>query len=164
LRLLIHCPESLRVHVVEMADGIHEHFRRTHARGERQFRRRMRIGAASLGAGLVMLAVSVGLRSLLHDVEARALAQGLSEALLILSWVAMWRPVEILLFEHWESHLDHAVLDRLAGIPVEFVILPVAVRASTDRPDDRIAARAAMLVTTSIEDEGLANAMKRVIL
>ena len=33
----------------------------------------------------------------------------------------MWRPVEILLFEHWESHLDHASLERLASIPIDFV-------------------------------------------
>jgi hypothetical protein len=124
LRLLVHHPESLHAHGVEMADGIHGHFRRAHARGERQFRRRMRIGAISLGAGLIILAASARLRNLLGDVEGRGLAVGLAEGLLILGWVAMWRPIEILLYEHWESHLDHAVLDRLASIPVEFLILP----------------------------------------
>ena len=49
---------------------------------------------------------------------------GLGEGLLILGWVAMWRPVEILLFEHWESHRDHALLKRLAGIPIEIVFQP----------------------------------------
>ena len=40
----------------------------------------------------------------------------------------MWRPVEILLFEHWESHLDLAMLERLASIPIEFVFPPDAAR------------------------------------
>ncbi len=124
LRLLIYLPEALRAHAADSADAIHEHFSLAHAQGERRFRRRMRIGGASLGAGLAILALSVGLRSLLRDIEGQALAQGLAEGLLILGWVAMWRPVEILLFEHWESHLDHAMLDRLASIPVEFSFLP----------------------------------------
>ena len=50
--------------------------------------------------------------------------QGLNEGLLILGWVMMWRPIDILLFEHWESHLDHGRLKRLASIPIEFVFHP----------------------------------------
>jgi hypothetical protein len=128
LRLLVHLPESLRAHAADAADAIHEHFRRAHAQGERNFRRRLRIGGFTLAIALGVLAGSFGLRSLLSNVEGRALVQGLGEGLLILGWVAMWRPVEILLFEHWESHLDHAMLERLASIPIEFVFQPDAVR------------------------------------
>lgn len=139
LRLLVHLPESLRAHAADAADAIHEHFRRTHAQGERNFRRRMRIGGFALAAASGVLAGSFGLRSLLSNVEERALVQGLGEGLLILGWVAMWRPVEILLFEHWESHLDHAMLERLARIPIEFVFQPDAGReAGPDRTEDTI--------------------------
>jgi hypothetical protein len=124
LRLRVHFPESLRAHAADATDAIHEHFRRAHARGERDFRRRLRIGGVTLAVALGVLAGSFWLRSLLSGVQARPLAQGLGEGLLILGWVAMWRPVEILLFEHWESHLDHAVLERLASIPIEFVFQP----------------------------------------
>ena len=126
LRLLVHFPESLRAHAADATDGIHDHFRRAHAQGERKVRRRMRIAGFALAAASGVLAGSFWLRSLLSDVERRTLVQGLSEGLLILGWVAMWRPVEILLFEHWESHLDHAMLERLASIPVEFVFQPHA--------------------------------------
>lgn len=128
LRLLVHLPQSLRAHMAEAADAIHEHFRRTHAQGERNFRRRMRIGGLALAVALGVLAGSFWLRSLLSAVEASTLVQGLGEGLLILGWVVMWRPVEILLWEHWESHLDHAMLERLASIPVEFVFQPDAER------------------------------------
>ena len=47
VRLLIHRPASVRAHGAEMADGIHEHFRRTHEWGERQFRRRLRLAHVS---------------------------------------------------------------------------------------------------------------------
>ena len=128
LRLTVHLPESLRANAADATDAIHEHFRRTHAQGERNFRRRMRIGGFGFTAASGVLAASFGLRSLLSNVEGRALVQGLEEGLLILGWVAMWRPVEILLFEHWESHLDHAMLERLASIPLEFVFQPDTAR------------------------------------
>ena len=73
---------------------------------------------------MAVLTVTFGLRNLLSDAEGRTLEEGLGEGLLILGWVAMWRPVEILLFEHWESHLDHKVPERLASIPMEFVFQP----------------------------------------
>lgn len=128
LRLLVHLPESLRAHAADASDAIHEHFRRTHAQGERNFLRRLRIGGFTLVVAFGVLAGSFGLRSLLGGVERSTLVQGVGEGLLILGWVVMWRPVEILLWEHWESHLDHATLERLASIPVEFVFQPDAVR------------------------------------
>lgn len=123
-RLLIHLPESLRAHAADATDAIHAHFHRVHAQGERTFRRRLRIGGTALAVALGVLAASLWLRSMLSNVQGDALAQGIGEGLLILGWVAMWRPVEILLFEHWESHLDHAMLERLANIPIEFVFQP----------------------------------------
>lgn len=133
LRLLIFLPESLRTQVAEVADGIHEHFRLAHAQGERRYRRRMRIAAISLGAGLLVLAISLGLRNLLSDVVGRGLAAGLAEGLLIIGWVAMWRPIEILLYEHWESHLGHAETDRLSRIPVDYSFLSDAESSSVIR-------------------------------
>lgn len=126
VRLSVHLPESLRAGAADATDAIHEHFRRAHAQGERNFRRRLRIGGFALAVASGVLAGSLGLRSLLSTFEERALVQGLREGLLILGWVAMWRPVEILLFEHWESHLDHAILERLGSIPIEFVFQPDA--------------------------------------
>ena len=122
LHLRVHCPASLQAHEAEISDGIHEHFRRSHALGQRKFKRRLRMGAGALAGGVIVLALSVGLRGLLRDATGRGLGAGFAEGLLILGWVAMWRPIEILLYEHWESHLDHALLDRLAGIPVDYSI------------------------------------------
>jgi hypothetical protein len=124
LRLLVHLPESLGALAADATDAVHEHFRRAHAQGERTFRRRLRIGGFTLAVALGVLAGSFWLRSLLSEVEGSTLVQGLGEGLLILGWVVMWRPVEILLWEHWESHLNHAMLERLTRIPIEFVFQP----------------------------------------
>jgi hypothetical protein len=74
------------------------------------------------GHSLIVLALSVALRGLLGGANGRGLGAGLAEGVLILGWVAMWRPIEILLYEHWESHLDHGVLERLADIPVDYFL------------------------------------------
>ncbi len=124
--LLVNLPDSLRAYVADTTDAIHGHFRRMHAQGEQAFRRRLRIGWFTLAIAIGVLAGSFWLRSLLSRVEGPAVAQGLGEGLLILGWVAMWRPVEILLFEHWESHVGHATLERLASMPIEFVFQPDA--------------------------------------
>jgi hypothetical protein len=120
LRLVVYGPESLRTQAAEIVQGIQEHFRVAHAKGQRRFARRMRIGGVTLVGGLVVLALSVALRSLLRSAYPGSMADGIGEGLLILGWVAMWWPVHILLFEHFESHLDHAVLDRLARVQVSF--------------------------------------------
>jgi hypothetical protein len=121
LRLVVYGPESLRTHATEIVQGIQEHFRLAHAKGQKRFARRMRIGGVTLGGGLVVLVLSIALRSLLRSAYPGSMADGIGEGLLILGWVAMWRPVHILLFERWESHLDHAVLDRLARVEVRFL-------------------------------------------
>jgi hypothetical protein len=122
LQLRVHYPASLQAHAAEISDGIHEHFRRAHALGQRKFKRRLRMGAGALAGGVFVLALSVGLRGTLGDATGRGLGSGFAEGLLILGWVAMWRPIEILLYAHWESHLNHAVLDRLARIAVDYSI------------------------------------------
>ncbi|MDQ2735665.1 MAG: hypothetical protein M3Y55_11910 [Pseudomonadota bacterium] len=122
LRMLIHGPGSLQRHASDIAQAIPEHFRLAHANCQRRFLRRMRVGATTLAIGLVVLGASIALRALFSGAGAGAFARGLSEGLLILGWVAMWRPVDVLLFEHWESHLDQAALGRLGKIHVGFSI------------------------------------------
>ena len=41
------------------------------------------------------------------------------EGLLILGWVAMWRPIEVLLYDWWPLARRRTLLRRLATIPVE---------------------------------------------
>ncbi len=68
LRLLVHLPESLRAHVADVTEGIHEHFCVAHAQGERRFRRRIRTGGITLGVGLAVLSFIAA-----YFVEVRAL-------------------------------------------------------------------------------------------
>ena len=120
LRLIVHAPVSIKPHAAEITHAVQSHFERAHVQCRRRYRRRMRIGRTLLIAGLAVLALALLLRALLGDPGDRAMIAAIGEGLLILGWVAMWRPLEILLFERLENHQNSALLHRLAQIPVDF--------------------------------------------
>ena len=125
VHLVIRGPESLRASLPEIDSAIHAHFRRALEHVEWKLRRRMRIGRLALVIGLLVLAVTLVARHLLHGVSGSS-ADILGEGLLIVGWVGLWRPAEMLLFERLESTAERAVLRRLAEIPVEFRVLDEA--------------------------------------
>lgn len=123
LTLLIQGPDDLHTGLPEMTESIHGHFRLALERQERLMRRRMRMGRVMLLLGLVVLAVTLFTRYWLSGLNTKA--DLLGESLLIVGWVALWRPAELLLFDRIEARIDRRVLERLAAIPVEFHAVPV---------------------------------------
>jgi hypothetical protein len=118
LRVVIHLPRAESAQAGGVASAIHNHFAFELEQARRGLRRRMRIGRISLAAGLLLLAVCSLVRSALPE-SLGGPAGFLGEGLLILGWVALWRPVDVLLFERWESADERAALARLALAPVE---------------------------------------------
>jgi len=45
----------------------------------------------------------------------------LRESLLIGGWVAMWRPLEVFLYDWWPIRLEARLYDRLSAMPVRIV-------------------------------------------
>ena len=120
LRLIVHAPVSIKAHAAEITRAVHAHFELAHVQCRRRYQRRMRIGRTLLVAGIAVLGIALLLRALLGDPGDRAMIVAIGEGLLILGWVAMWRPLEILLFERLENHHKSALLHRLAQIAVDF--------------------------------------------
>lgn len=117
---IVQAPVSIKPHAAEIAHLIHAHFERAHAQCRRRYQLRMRIGRTLLVAGTAVLGIALLLRALLGDPGDRAMIVAAGEGLLILGWVAMWRPLEILLFERLENHQTSELLHRLTQIPVDF--------------------------------------------
>ena len=104
-------PLALLVHLDQRGDSgaesaietaVHAHFARSAAHHLRRRRDLLRQGRISLGIGMLFL---VGV-FLLGQAVSRMLGQGtwptlLRESLLIGGWVAMWRPLEIFLYDWW---------------------------------------------------------------
>lgn len=84
-----------------------------------ELRELLRVGRAALLIGVVALAACVGLAHLAAQVmAASALREIVVESLLILGWVANWRPLEIFLYDWWPLVRRRNLYHRLAGARV----------------------------------------------
>jgi len=81
----------------------------------------MKQGRTSLFIGSVFLAAClVVIQTLLHG-EAGTWASVLRESLTIAGWVAMWRPMQIYLYDWWPLLRRSRVFAKLSHMPVEVV-------------------------------------------
>ena len=122
LQLCIRGPETLQAKLPQIREAIHSHFQRELSVIEWKLRRKMRLGRIALVIGLVVLSVTLVARYLLESHGTNS-ASVLGEGLLIVGWVGLWRPAELLLFERLESRADRAAIQRLSTIDVEFKVL-----------------------------------------
>lgn len=117
LRLVLHGPPGLAEHREHIVTAVHAHFALLLQAAGRHAKQRMRIGRATLLLGVAVLSACLLLRSLLPIADSTGW-EAVREGLLILGWVALWRPVEILLFERWESRQERQRLRRLSTAEV----------------------------------------------
>lgn len=82
-------------------------------------RRTLQQGRTSLLVGLSFLAVCMAARGVLHNVSEADWLRFVEEGLLIIGWVAMWRPVELLLYDWWPLLRRKRTFDNLSRMQVE---------------------------------------------
>jgi hypothetical protein len=121
LALLVYLdrPAGIPEEAATLRDAIHEYFSQRATASRRRLRQMFRIGRTSLLIGITCLAGSL----LLGDVIASTLGGSdlgelLRESLLIGGWVAMWRPMEVFLYDWWPIRLEAKLFDRLSVMPV----------------------------------------------
>ena len=102
-----------------LREAIHEFFRQRATSSRRRLRELFHRGRISLVIALVFLAVATGLGdSVATYLEDSRLASVLREGLLIGGWVAMWRPLEVFLYDWWPIRAEARQFDRLSTMPV----------------------------------------------
>lgn len=82
-------------------DAVHAHFAWEVERAQRRIREHVRQAQIALGLGLAVLTLFLslaGMTSWLPDGPWRPI---LREGLVIIAWVALWRPLDLLLFDWW---------------------------------------------------------------
>lgn len=123
-RLVIHLDQPLNGPDEERAvvQAIRTHFgRRAQVLG-RSLRRLWRRGLLSLGIGLAFLALLFSAAQIMNLAEAESgSAKLLRESMLIVGWVAMWRPLEIFLYDWWPIWGERRLHERISHIDVEIV-------------------------------------------
>jgi hypothetical protein len=78
------------------------------------------LGAKSLMIGLMFLAAYIGLGDVIDLVLPKSrLAGVIGESLLICGWVAMWRPIDVFLYEWWPIRRQAILSNRLSEMAVQ---------------------------------------------
>lgn len=125
-------PLALRVHLDkpavtsemahDLSNSIHVFYARRSTLSRQRLRELFRIGRTALVIGLAFLAVCLfaGDR-IVRTWPASGASRVIREGLLICGWVAMWRPLEIFLYEWVPIRRDERLFDRLSAMAVRIV-------------------------------------------
>ena len=105
-----------------IGEAVHAHFARRAQVLRRDLRQLLRRGAISLGIGLSFLVTFF----LLGQFILRVMGESqwgslLRESLIIGGWVAMWKPLEIFLYDWWPLLGERRLHDRLSRITVRVI-------------------------------------------
>ena len=120
LRLIIHLPaDQLPAgNVPDLPQAIHNYFAYRLHESQRRLRLFFREGRITLLIGLAFLFACIVLREFAFALGRGAVAEIVEEGLLIVGWVAMWRPLEIFLYDWRPIRRRCQVFAKLSEIPV----------------------------------------------
>jgi hypothetical protein len=107
----------------DLQAAVENYYGRLAATARRELVEHRRMGHIALAFGLTFLLLSMSARELLLQLV-EVLPRALDEGLIILAWVALWRPAEMLAYEWIPLIRKRRLYERLAGVSV-------AVRSST---------------------------------
>lgn len=121
LHLSIHLPSAAVTPDTErqVASGIHHYFEYKSQAADRELRQKLRLGRASLLIGLVFLFACIAARQALRTMGDGVALEILQEGLLISGWVAMWRPIQIFLYDWWPVRNLQRLYDKLSRVPID---------------------------------------------
>jgi hypothetical protein len=102
-----------------LRDAIHQYFGQRVATSRRRLRELFRRGRISLVIALAFLAASIALGDAVAGYLGESgLSDVIREGFLIGGWVAMWRPLEVFLYDWWPIRAEGRLLQRLSTMPV----------------------------------------------
>lgn len=120
IRIVVHLPprEAESAEARHLPDAMRHYFGYRADTKRKELRDLLNLGRRALAIGLMVLAVC----TLAAEFVTHMLPEGpgvLREGLLILGWVANWRPLEIFLYDWWPIARQGTLYRRLASATVE---------------------------------------------
>jgi len=101
--------------------AVHNHFAHRAKITNLEFKRLLRQGRTSLFIGLLFLVTCLLLSKMLLGHAAGTWDAVVRESLTIAGWVAMWRPMQIYLYDWWPLLRLRRTFTKLSHMPVEVV-------------------------------------------
>jgi hypothetical protein len=99
--------------------AVDDHFRRRALASRRRLRQLFRTGRVSLVIGLAFLGAAIAIGEFLAGlISKEGYAWLVKESLVIGGWVALWRPLEIFLYDWWPIRAEARLYERLGEIDV----------------------------------------------
>jgi hypothetical protein len=102
-----------------LGESVHQYFKQRAIDSRRRLRELFRRGRISLVIALAFLGASIAvgdaMAGFLRDTR---FAEIIREGFLIGGWVAMWRPLEVFLYDWWPIRAEAQLFDRLSTMPV----------------------------------------------
>lgn len=121
MHIVIHLPPAtIQPDTAEsVAHAIHNYFDYQAQIADAELRIKLRQGRASLLIGLAFLAICLSARELIAGVGTGTAYELVREGLLISGWVAMWRPIQIFLYDWWPIRNLRLLYNKLSHIKVD---------------------------------------------
>ena len=104
-----------------LAEAVHNYYGYKIELERGELRQLLRLGRLSLGIGLVFVATCLLLAEAVTSLIPGATAKIARESLTIIGWVAMWRPVQIFLYDWWPLKGRITVFENLRYARVSVV-------------------------------------------
>jgi hypothetical protein len=119
----LHLPADQRDADAEriVTDAVHNYFAYRADLARLELRRTFQHGRTALLVGVVFLAACMAARELVRRAGGGDWLHVVQEGLLIIGWVAMWRPIELLLYDWWPVRRMRRTYSNLARMKVEVV-------------------------------------------
>lgn len=121
MHIVIHLPsEAIQKDTADsVARAIHNYFDYRTQIAEAELRIKLRQGRASLLIGLLFLTACLSARQLIAGLGTGTGYEIVQEGLLISGWVAMWRPIQIFLYDWWPIRNMRTLYYKLSHIRVD---------------------------------------------
>lgn len=119
--LIVHLETVEDVSVAQriISEAVHHYFEYQARLNRLAFKRLMSQGRMSLMVGLGFLIACLLLLEFVPAGKGTTIGSFLKEGITIAGWVAMWRPLEIYLYEWWPLRRRGQVLDKLSRMSVD---------------------------------------------
>jgi hypothetical protein len=102
-----------------LREAMHQFFSERAVGARRRLRELFRRGRISLVIALGFLGLTIAIGDTLASYfDGTRLSSILREGFLIGGWVAMWRPLEVFLYDWWPIRAEAGLFDRLSTMPV----------------------------------------------
>lgn len=132
LRLVLHL-ETLPASEEEMhavGEAVRHYFAYRADRVRSDLRRLLALGRLSMLIGVLFVAACIAVAQAISANWEGTLAEIVEQSFVIVGWVAMWRPLEVFLYDWWPLVRRARLYDRLASMRVECAGSGAVTRAS----------------------------------